>query len=143
MGLLILYLIEGQYRSLSLIVDSPVEMQDGKDCSIGDRVQELVSVPTGSQRSSLTLTITNNGESDEVGMVEDGTKGMGEGVSQLTTLVKGSGRLGGCVRADSAWERELSEELSHTVDGLGDAGVDLGVDTLEEGLGEYSRCTVA
>jgi hypothetical protein len=118
-------------------------MQDRKDCSIGDRVQELVSMPTSSQRSSLTLSITDDGESDQVGVVEDGTKGMGEGVSQLTTLVKGSGRLGGCVRADSAWERELSEELSHTVDGLGDAGVDLGVDTLEEGLGEYSRCTVA
>ena len=100
-------------------------------------------MPTSSQRPGLTLTITDDSESDQVGVVEDGTKGMGEGVSQLTTLVEGSGRLGGCVRADSAGERELSEELSHTVDGLGDAGVDLGVDTLEEGLGEYSRCTVA
>jgi len=57
------------------------------------RVTYLVSVPGSSSRSSLTLPITNDGDSDHVRLVHDTTVRNSETVSKFTTFVDGTGSL--------------------------------------------------
>ena len=44
-------------------------------------------------RASLGFTVTDYTDGDEVGLVHDSTESNGESVSELTTLVDGSGGL--------------------------------------------------
>lgn len=53
-----------------------VEMEDRKDCSIVDGVEELVAVPAGGKWASLRLSVSDNGECDGFWVVKYGTKGV-------------------------------------------------------------------
>jgi hypothetical protein len=83
-----------------------VEVQDWKDAAILDRVEELVAVPAGGQRTGLTLSISHDGQSNGLGVVEDGTEGVRERVSELAALVNASHHLRCHVAAVSAREGE-------------------------------------
>jgi hypothetical protein len=52
-----------------------------------------VGVPSGSSGSSLTLTITNDSNSDHVGFVHDTTVRDSKTVTKFTTFVNSSGSL--------------------------------------------------
>ncbi len=82
----------GQHRGVG---DLPaVEVQDRRTASIGGRVQELVGVPAGGQRAGLGLAVADDACHHEIGVVEGGAVGVGEGVAQLTALMDGARGLG-------------------------------------------------
>jgi hypothetical protein len=45
-----------------------VEMQDRQDGAISDRIEELVGLPSGRQRTGLRLAIADNAGDDEPGL---------------------------------------------------------------------------
>ena len=53
-----------------------VEVQNGKDRSIGDRIQKLVGVPGGGKWSCFRLAIAHNGKGDQVRIIERRAKRM-------------------------------------------------------------------
>ncbi len=71
-----------------------VEMEDGEDGAIGDGVEEFVGVPCGGERAGLGFAIADDAGDDEVGIVESGTEGVAEGVSEFAAFVDGAGGFG-------------------------------------------------
>jgi len=53
-----------------------------------------VGVPSGSSRSGFAFTVTDHGNSNVVWLVHDRTIGDGQTITELTTLVDGSGSFG-------------------------------------------------
>ncbi len=120
-----------------------VEVQDRQDGPVVDRVQELVGVPAGGQRAGLGLAVADDARHHEVGVVQGGAVGVGQGVAQLTPLVDRSGRLGRGVAGDAARERELLEQRLDPL-GIGaDVRVELAVAALEPGVGHHAGAAVA
>lgn len=120
-----------------------VEMEDGQDGTVGDGVEEFVGVPARGQRTRLGFTITDNGQGDGVGMVEDGTKGMGDGVAEFTTFVNTPRCLWCHVAANTTGKGELLEELLQPLDILALVGVDFAVEALEVEVGDETGGAVA
>jgi hypothetical protein len=60
---------------------------------VSDLVTHLVGVPSSGSRSSLTLTITNDGNSDHIGLVHDTSVGYCETVPEFSTFVDSTGGL--------------------------------------------------
>ncbi len=112
-----------------------VQVEDGQDRSVADRVHELVGVPARGQRPRLRLPVADHRAHDEVRVVERGAVGVRQRVPELAPLVDRSRRLGRDVARDPARERELAEQPPHSVLVPGDAGVDLAVRALEIGIG--------
>ena len=75
-----------------------------------DRIEKLVRVPAGRERSGFRFAITDDAGDEQIGIVERRAKGVRQRVAQFPTLVNRAGRL----RRDVAWnapgERELREE---------------------------------
>jgi len=74
----------------------------------------LVGVPSSSSRSSLTLTITNDGNSDHIRLVHNTSVGYCETVSKFSTFVDSSG---GLTSADSHLERGVQLTSAFTWEG--------------------------
>jgi hypothetical protein len=70
-----------------------------------------VGVPCGSSRSSLTLTITNDGNSDHVRLVHNTSVGYCETVSKFSTFVNSSGGLTSAYLPRDEW-RKLTSALT-------------------------------
>jgi len=121
----------------------PVEVEDRQHHAVGLGVGELVRVPGRGQRAGLGLAVAHHGEREQVGVVEDGAVGVGQGVAEFATLVDGTGGLGGHVGGDAAGEAELFEQLPDAVGVLGDVRVDLGVGVLEVGVRDEAGAAVA
>ena len=92
-----------------------VQVQYGKNSTVGDGIEELGAVPWGCQGTGLGLTITHHCQGNQVGVVEDSAEGVGDGVTQLTTLVNTAWCFRSGVRANSAREGELLEEPLHAL----------------------------
>ena len=101
-------------------------MKYWEDGAVGDGVEEFVGVPGGGEGAGLGFAVADAAGDEEVGVVEGGSVGVGEGVAELAALVDGAGGLGGAVAADAAGEGELLEELEEAGFVLGLVGVDLG-----------------
>jgi hypothetical protein len=121
----------GQHRRIGDLV--PVQVQDRQHRAVASGVEELVGVPARRERSGLGLTVTHDRRDDQVGVVEGGAVGVGEGVAQLTTLVDRARGLRGHVAGDPAGKGELPEQAPHAVGVLPDTGIDLAVGALEPG----------
>jgi hypothetical protein len=76
-------------------------------------------------------------------VVEDGTKSVTDGIAQFTTFVKTARRFRSGMTANSTWKGELLEEFPQAFDVFGLVGIDFAVDTLEVGLRNDSRSTMA
>src|SRR5271165_5548863 len=59
-----------------------VEVQNWQHRPVGDRVKELIAVPTGSQGSGLGLPVAHHHEGDQVRVVEDRPEGMRDAITQ-------------------------------------------------------------
>jgi hypothetical protein len=118
-------------------------VQDWQHAAILDRVEKLVAVPAGGQRTGLTLSVSNDCQSDGLGVVEDGTKGVRERVSELAALVYASYHLRCHVAAVSAREGEQLEEALHAFLVLRGVWVSLAPDALEVEVGDEAWCTMA
>ena len=92
-----------------------VQVEDRKYRTICYGVQELVGMPCSSQRACLSLTVTYYTSSYKVGVIEYCTEAVSQRITKLAALVDGAGSLGCNVRGDSAGERELLEQLLHTL----------------------------
>src|SRR5579862_1126102 len=62
-----------------------VEMKDGQDGAIRDRVEKLIRMPRRSQGARLSLAIADYAGYDESGVVESGAKGMAKRIAQFAT----------------------------------------------------------
>src|SRR5580693_2983004 len=88
-----------------------VQVKNGQDRSVSDRVQEFVDVPRSCQRAGFRFTITDDSRDNQVRIVERSPAGVGEHVSQFASFVDRTRSLRRAVTADAARERKLSEEL--------------------------------
>jgi hypothetical protein len=70
-----------------------------------------VGVPSSGSRSSLTLTITNNGNGDHVRLVHNTSVGYCETVSKFSTFVDSSGGLASAYLPRDEW-RKLTSALT-------------------------------
>jgi len=102
----------------------------------------LVGVPARRQGPGLGLAVADDASDDQVGVVEGGAVGVGQGIAELTPLVDRAGRLGGDVAGDSTGEAELCKQPLHPLLVLADIGVNLAVGALEADIGDQPRSPV-
>lgn len=120
-----------------------VEVEDRQHGPVADRVEELVRVPGGGERSGLGLAVTDDAGDQQPGVVEGGAVRVGERVAQFAALMDGAGDLGRHMARYPAGERELFEQPCHAVRVAGDVRVRLRVRALQPGVGEDGRAAVS
>ncbi len=120
-----------------------VEVQDGQHRAVARRIQELVGVPTGSERAGLGFAIADHAAHQQVGIVERRAVGVHQRVAQLAAFVDGAGRFGRRVARDSAGKGELLEEPPHALGILRDVGIDLAVRPFQVSVGDHARAAVS
>src|SRR5450759_2346182 len=119
-----------------------VEVQDRQHDAVGQRIDELVRVPAGRERSGLGLAVADHCGDQEVRVVERRAVRVREGVAELAALVDRSWRLRGDVARDPAREGELPEQTPHPFEVRRDVGVDLRVGPLQVGIRDQAWSTV-
>ena len=65
----------------------PIEVEDRKHRTVGVRVEELIEMPAGGERTRLGFTVTDHAGHDQVRIVERGAESMHERVAQFATFV--------------------------------------------------------
>ena len=120
-----------------------VEMEDRQHTPITGRVDEFVSVPTRCQRSRLGLAVADDAGDDQIGVVECGSVGMAERVSQFASFVNAAGRFRRHMAGNSAGKAELLEQLLHALGVLADVWINFAVRSFEVGMGHERRSTMA
>ncbi len=120
-----------------------VQVQHRQHHAVLGRMHELVGVPAGRQRSGLGFAVTDDGDHEQVGVVEGRPVGVRQRVAQFATLVDGAGCLRGDVRRDTAGEGELAEQPAQALGVRSDVGVGLGVGAVEVGVGDQAGTAVA
>ena len=73
-----------------------VQVQHGQHGAVAHRVQELVRVPGGGERSGFGFTVADHDRHQQVGVVEGRAEGVRDAVAQLAALVDGSRRFRAC-----------------------------------------------
>ena len=131
----------GENRGVGDLV--AVEVQNGQDDAVRERVHELVGLPGRGERTGLRLTVTDHGDREQRGVVEDRAVGVGEHVAELAALVDRTRGLGSVVAGDASRIGELAEELLEPLLVIGDLGLDLAVRPVEEALGGAGGSAVA
>ena len=84
-------------------------------------------MPARQQRAGLRLTVADDADDEQLGVVERGAVGVHERVAEFAALVDRAGRLRRDVARHAAGERELPEELAQAFLVTADVRVDLGV----------------
>ena len=130
----------GQERGAGDLV--AVEVQDGEHAAVPHRVQELVGVPAGGERTRLRLAVAHDGGDDEAGVVEGRAVGVRQRVAELAALVDRAGGFGRDVARNAAGEAELLEQPLHPLRVLADLRIHLRVGALEVGLRHHGRTSV-
>ena len=121
----------------------PVEVEDGQHDAVASRVQERPGGPGRGQRARLGLAVADHAGHQQVGVVEGGPGGVGQGVAQLAALVDRPGGGHADVAGHPAGGRELAEQPEHALLVPGDLGVDLAVGALQPHVGQRRRAAVA
>jgi hypothetical protein len=116
-----------------------VEVQDREHSAVADRIQELVRVPRGRERTRFGFTITDHARHDGVGMIERHPVGMGQAVAEFAAFVNRAWRFRCDMAADVTGERELLEELPHPLKVFALVRIDLGVGAFEIGRSQHAR----
>src|SRR5439155_15506708 len=87
-----------------------IEVQNRQNGPVASRIEELVAVPPGRERSGLRLAIADNAGNQEIRVVEDGAVSMTERVAQLASFMDGTGRFRRHMAGNAAGKGELLEE---------------------------------
>src|SRR5271163_329952 len=130
----------GQHSGIADLV--AIKMQDRQHGSIGNRVQQLVGLPRGRQWTRFRLPVADNAGDDQIGIVEHGSKGMAERVTQLATLVNRARRRRRDMAGNSAGKRKLLEQLFQPGFVLADVRIDLTVGAFEVSVAYERRPAV-
>src|SRR5205823_3207603 len=101
-----------------------------------DRVEELVAMPAGGQRSGLGLAVADHTGNDEVGIVEDRAVSMGKGVAKLAAFVNGAGRFGRYMAGDAAGKAELGKQTLEPVLILAGVRINFAVGPFQVSVGD-------
>ena len=88
-----------------------VQVQDRQHRAVADRVEQLVGLPCGRQRSRFRLAVADDAGDDQIGIVERRSEGMAERVAQLTALVNRPRSRRRDMAGDAAGKGELLEQL--------------------------------
>ena len=117
-------------------------MQDRQHRAVGFRIEKLVGMPRGGQRSGFRLAIADDAGGDEIGIVEHRSECVTERIAQFAALMDRARALRRCMAGNSSWKRKLNEELAQP--GLigADVWIDLAVSALEISVGHDSRAAV-
>src|SRR5690348_12939662 len=91
-----------------------VQVEDGQHGAVAGRVEELDAFPRAFEWSRLRLAVSDNGDGEEVRIIEGSAEGMSEDVAEFSALVDGAGGRNAGVTRDAARCRELSEEPAQT-----------------------------
>ena len=129
-----------QHRGVGNLV--AVEVQDRQHGAVAHRVDELVRVPRGRERTGLRLTVADHGCDDQLGVVERGAIGMRKCVTEFPALMDRPRCLGRHVAGNTAGEGELGEQPLHAGLVLGDVRVDLAVRPLQPGCRDRAGTSV-
>ena len=113
-----------------------VQVEDREHAAVSGRIEELVAVPAGGERSGLRLAVADDAGDDQVRVVERGPVGVAEGVPELAALVNAARRLGRDMAGDASREAELLEQLPHPIGVLADLRVDLAVSPFQVGVSD-------
>src|SRR5262249_46709177 len=97
-----------------------VEVQNWQNAAVACRIEELVSLPTGSKRSGFGLAVADDARDDQVRIVEGGPISMAERVAEFAALVDAAGRLRRHVAWNATRETELFEQPFHPLSVLAD-----------------------
>ena len=98
-------------------------MQDRQHRAVARRVEKLVGVPRGGQRSGLSLTVADHASHDEIGIVEGGTVCVTERVAELAAFMDRPGCFRCGVAGDAAWKGKLAEQLLYPITVLSNIGI--------------------
>src|SRR5579862_2776678 len=90
-----------------------VEVQHRQDGSIANRIQKLIRMPGGRERTSFRLPVAYRDCDDEIRIVERCPVRVRDGVAQFAAFVNRTGRLRSAVRSYPSGKRELPEEFEH------------------------------
>ena len=120
-----------------------IEVQDRQDRTVAQRVHELVRMPARGQRSGLGFAVTDDAGNDQAGVVERGSVGVRQGISELAAFVDRSGRFRRDVARDATGEAELPEQPAHSVGVAADPWVHLAVRPLEVRIRHQTRAAMA
>src|SRR5438128_9252201 len=120
-----------------------IKVQHRQHRAVGDRVEELVTMPASGEGAGFGLAVAHHYESDQIGVVVDCPVRMRDTIPELTALVDAARRFGSSMAADPAWERKLLEEAPHSRGVFTLVGINLRIRSLEVCLGQDSRRAVA
>jgi hypothetical protein len=119
-----------------------VEVQDRQDRAVAARVEECGNLPRSGQRPGLGLPVTDDARHRQLRMVERGTRGVREGVAELTALVNAARHLHADVAGHPARGGELPYQGGQPVDALRDVRIHLAVGAFEIHVREQRRTAV-
>ena len=120
-----------------------VEVEDRQHGAVARRVEIGDPLPGALQGSGLGLTVADHAGDEQVRMVEGGTEGVDQGVTELAALVDRARSRHADVAGDPARGRELAHEAQQPGLVGGDLRIDLGVGPLEVDVGDHRRAAVA
>ena len=119
-----------------------VEMQDRQHGAVADRVEQLVGLPRGRQRTGFRFAVADDAGDDQLGIVECGAEGVAERIAQLAAFVDRPGGRRRDVAGNPAGERELLEQLLEPGFVLGDVRIDLAPGAFEVDVADDRRAAM-
>ena len=100
-----------QRRIVDLVA---VQMEDRQHRAVAHRVEKLVDVPRGRQRSGLRFAVAHDRRDDQLRIVESRAAGVRQDVSQLAAFVDRARRLRRAMAANAAGEAIARARKSHS-----------------------------
>ncbi len=119
-----------------------VEVEDWQHGTVTCGVQVAHALPRSRQRPGLRLAVTDHRGDDQVRVVERRSEGVGEHITQLAAFVDRPRRRDADVAGHATGRRELAEQATEAVAGLGDLRIDLGVRAFEVDVRDDRRPAV-
>ena len=135
-----LMLDAGEYGWITDLV--PVQVQNWQHRAVRFRIQEFVGMPRGSQRRRFCLAVANDAGDDQIGIVECGTKGMAQRITQLAAFVNRSRRRRRNMAGDPSGKGELLEQLFQAGFVLRDVRINLTPCTFQVDIAHNRRASV-
>src|SRR5436190_10421756 len=102
-------------------------MQDGKHGAISRRIQKLVRMPTGGERTRFRFAIAYHARDEQVRIIERRAVRMRQRVAKFAAFMNGARRFRCNVTRNSARKRKLFEEPLQSVFRLWNLTIDFAV----------------